>query len=526
VSTYSRPHLAVTEPIPCVSYARVSQAREEMISPDIQFEANRQWAASRNRVIVAEIVDPNATGRNFDRKIQQAIAMVEDGTAQEILVYKFSRFGRHRRGWELNYGRLEDVGGDLVSSTEEVDASTATGKLTRGVLKEIAAFESDRFSDQWKDTAAYRESIGLPHTATPRFGYRHHKCSFQEYTKGGHKIVHEKDKECQPGPNGEACREEYRIDPVTGPALRSMYEMYLSGSSLASIAAWCIDEAIPTTEGGNWYASTVADVLDAGFGAGYLQVGVKKPKKGARVNRSARPHGYVMGSQDPVIDEKQWPEYRARRLVMKGNASETRTRWPLSGITRCGRCGGGMTCTTGGPAGKQNIKGYIMRCMGMQNSLSCQGVWRATHIVETALMDALDAVADELEAEGRRVARTVRDQRSDRSLLRKRLEGELRTTERGKANLIDAIVAGAVSTTDAAAKRQELDEDIARIERSLARLEAPVKAWTPPEVRSLREDWTRLPNSTKREMVRLLVESITVHPDKSIDVMLAPALRG
>jgi hypothetical protein len=52
-----------------------------------------------------------------------------------------------------------------------------------------------------------------------------------------------------------------------------------------------------------------------------------------------------------------------------------------------------------------------------------------------------------------------------------------------------------------------------------------VKAWTPPQIRTLREDWPRLPLETRREMVRLLVESITVRADKTIDVALVPALR-
>jgi hypothetical protein len=35
---------------------------------------------------------------------------------------------------------LETAGGELVSATEEADATTGVGKSTRGILMELAAF--------------------------------------------------------------------------------------------------------------------------------------------------------------------------------------------------------------------------------------------------------------------------------------------------------------------------------------------------------------------------------------------------
>ena len=510
----------LSEPVNVVAYARVSHAREEMISPEIQLDSIRTWAAMRNRRIVAEIVDPNATGRNFDRRIQEAIQMVEAGTAEEIIVYKFSRFGRSRRGWELNFGRLEDVGGDLQSSTEEVDARTATGKLTRGVLKEIAAFESDRFSDRWKDTAHYREERGLPHTATPRFGYVHHRCTFQDITKGGWRIVHAKDPQCGPGPNGEPCKEKYRIDPATGPVLAKMYERYVAGASLQTIAEWLSKTGVPTTGGGKWRSTTVADILDSGWGAGYMQVGVQRTGD-PKTKRTQRPREWVRAAHKPVIKEDLWTAYRSRRIDQRGSASRRRQKWPMSGITRCGLCDGPMTCTTGrgGP-------GYIMRCVGMQDSKSCPGVWRVTRDVEKAFFAALDGLADELEAEGRRVARTLREQKSDQSALRRSIEADLRKVETRRRNLIEAVMNGALTLEMVTEQRAELDADEARLTTALVEAEVPPRAWTPPQIRSLRRDWARLPLEQRREMVRLVVDRIVAHPDKRIEVHLSKALAG
>lgn len=499
-----------------VGYERVSRARDEMESPEIQRRVNREWAARNGHTIVTEITDPDATGRNFNRDVQKAIAMVEDGQADGILVYKFSRFGRDNAGYQMNLGRILKVGGDLYSSTEEVDATTAAGALSRDMLIAIASFESNRFSEQWKDSQDLRLDRGLPHTGDPRFGYKHHKCRSQPVTATGWRIRNVKDPQCRP--HGD-CREEYRIDPETGPVLAEMYRRYINGQALVDIANWLIGEGVPTTRGGVWRASLVGDLLDSGFGAGWLRIG------GRGLPSDSNDVEFYQGAQEPVIKREEWGQYMARRRERRGNQSATRTKWPLSGITVCGRCGNGMTCTTGGPSGQQ-IRGYIMRCIKAQDSKTCKGVWRVTKDVEEALLNELDALAGELEAAGRRAARTVREQRTDQSARMRRIQADLKKAKDGRGRLMDALVAGVYTLDEVAEKRAELDKKVVALEAEMAGAAAPVRVWTPPQIRSLRQDWPRLPLDARREMVRLLVERIVVHPDKRIEVCLSPALTG
>ncbi|WP_167305953.1 recombinase family protein [Nocardioides euryhalodurans] len=487
-----------------------------MESPEIQRRVNREWAARLGHTLVTEVTDPDATGRNFNRDVQRAIEMVETGQADGILVYKFSRFGRDNAGFQMNLGRIIKAGGDLYSSTEEVDATTAAGALSRDMLAAIASFESNRFSEQWKDSQDLRLDRGLPHTGDPRFGYIHHKCRSQAVTAAGWRIRNAKDPECRP--HGD-CREEYRIDPETGPVLAEMYKRYIKGQSLVDIANWLIEEGVPTTRDGVWRASLVGDLLDSGFGAGRLRTGGRGLPSD---NNTVELH---QGAQEAVIKPKEWSQYMARRRDRRGNQSAVRMKWPLSGITVCGRCGNGMTCTTGGPSGQQ-IRGYIMRCIKAQDSKTCKGVWRVTRDVEEALLGELDALAAELEAAGRRAARTVREQRTDQSARMRRVQADLKKARDGRRRLMDALVAGVYTLDEVAEKRAELDQKVAALEVEMSGAEAPVRVWTPPQIRSLRQDWPRLPLDARREMVRLLVDKIIVHPDKRIEVFLSPALTG
>ncbi|WP_134765071.1 recombinase family protein [Nocardioides sp. 1609] len=500
-----------------VAYARVSRAREAMESPEIQLRSVREWCAQHGHTIVTEIVDPDATGRNFNRKVQAGIGMVEDGRADGIVVYKFSRFGRHNAGVQLNLGRILGAGGELYSSTEVVDATTAAGAFSRDMLIAVASFESNRFSEQWSDSQEYRIARGLPHTGDPRFGYVHHKCRSQPITAAGWLLKNEKDPDCHPGGD---CREEYRIDPVTGPVLAEMYRQYVDGSSLASIASRLIALGVPTTRNGQWRSSLVGDLMDSGFAAGFLRVG------GRGLPSEANDTELVAGAQDRLISEEEWSAYKARRARMRGNASSVRYRWPLSGITRCGLCGGPMTCTTGSPGGKKLVRGYIMRCVTAQDNRACRGVWRVTADVETALFDRLDVLASLLEEAGRAASRVAPAVRSEQENQRRRIEKKLAKVRADRGRLVDLATSGALPIIEVAAKRIRLDAEIVALEDAATVAGAPAKAWTAPQVRTLRKDWPTLGMDVRREMIRTLVESITVHRDKSILVRLVEPLEG
>ena len=105
--------------IPIIGYARVSTWREEMISVAIQISVVEEAAARKGRIVTEWIIDEDATGRNFKRKVMRAIEIVEDGERpeRELWSWKFSRFGRNRYGVAMNLARIEEAGPWNVAGT-------------------------------------------------------------------------------------------------------------------------------------------------------------------------------------------------------------------------------------------------------------------------------------------------------------------------------------------------------------------------------------------------------------------------
>jgi hypothetical protein len=165
-----------------VAYIRVSMAREGMISPELQMAAISEHCKRRGYRIVEVLEDLDLSGRFWRRRqVDAAICMLEDGEAEAIVVWRWSRVARNRLDWAVAVDRVEAAGGTLESATEPFDVSTSTGRFARGMLAEFAAYESDRLGDVWREVRAHRLSLGVPVNGMPQFGY----------TKdGGRYVVH------------------------------------------------------------------------------------------------------------------------------------------------------------------------------------------------------------------------------------------------------------------------------------------------------------------------------------------------
>jgi len=148
-----------------VGYVRVSteeQAREG-VSLEVQESKIRAWhelnGGGRELVLFR---DEARSGCRMDRKgLVAALAAAEAGGKGSALVaYSMSRVARSTTGMLETAERLEKAGCDLVSLTERIDTSSATGKMVFRLLAVLAEFERDLISDRTTAAMALKRSRG------------------------------------------------------------------------------------------------------------------------------------------------------------------------------------------------------------------------------------------------------------------------------------------------------------------------------------------------------------------------------
>lgn len=444
-----------------VLYLRQSVAREESISLELQETAGRAYAAQHGYDVIAVEADPGISGRTWNRPaVQRVMAMIEEKRADIIILWKWSRLSRSRLDWAVAADKVETAGGRIESATEAVDVSTSTGRLARGMLTEFAAFESERIGDTWKEAHARRISQGLPANGRPRFGYN--------YTRG----------------------EGFTPDPTTGPILASLYRRFISGETLRGLAIWLNQEGIKgatgySTKEGVWVSSSLAIVLDRGFGAGLIMS-----------------HGKALpGAHEPVITQAEWNEYQARREARRMTGKREATQYLLTGLVYCKECKGKMYGTQ-----TKHRPNHRYRCSNASMKRAHKVTSILGSLVNDAVLDWLKPMAQEITEQADQQPEIATTQESPLPALRRHLLKNQARLDSLTEKYIDEII----PKDSYERTRDTLIDERKRLEARIRAAEVVVAKPVASFVPGLVEHWDVLPMHAKRDLISRVVGKIFV----------------
>ncbi|WP_460871866.1 recombinase family protein, partial [Nocardioides pakistanensis] len=448
----------------------MSKERDGMVSPEVQRVAISDYCKARGYVLGGCLEGLDESGSRARSawwpRLEQAVAQVEAGAVDVVVVWKYSRVARNRLRWATAVDRVETAGGRIESATEQVDTTTSTGRFTRGMLAELQAFEAERIGEVWREVHARRVRSGRPATGREKYGYR--------YDRG---------------------QQLHVPDPVTGPVLAELYRRYVAGESIYQLVRWMNAHGHRTLDDGLWSDRSLRRVLDSGFASG----------------RFAHLGELVAGVHEPLIDDALWQAYLDARQSRRARPARVeRSQYLLSGLVRCGRCGGAMVA---GQYGARHEPKYRCRTGKEQGPEACTGGYVMASFVEGEVLAWLREVADEVEAVAG--ATSVADAR--KVTLRSEAERLAREVARVDEALQRLVVQRAespqlpASVFDAALG--ELGERRAGLVGALEEAQRAERAAVsdPAAVaRGLLEDWWTAPVEHRRELLRSLVDRVEV----------------
>jgi site-specific DNA recombinase len=269
----------------------------------------------------------------------------------------------------------------------------------------------------------------------------------------GYDIVHSVD------PAGKPVRGERRINQIEAFIVRRIFEEFAKGRSPRAIAGALNKEKIPGPAGRTWGPSTIYGNWRRGTGIlnNELYIGrlvwnrqqfIKDPNTGRRQARLNPETKWIVESvpQLRIVDDHLWKlvkerQRESRSRVMtedKGIRSERarRPRYLLSGLLRCGACGGGYS----------KISQSHYGCSTARNKGTCRNLLTLRRDeLEAKVLNGLrhqlmrpEMVRTFIEEFHREVNR----QASEQDLRHDRTKRDLEKTEREIRRLIEAIKAG------------------------------------------------------------------------------------
>lgn len=207
-----------------IGYCRVSTEEQGSggISLDAQEHALAEYAKARGWTVIP--MREIASGTTMAKRpvMQQALAMLDSGEAQAIMVTKLDRLSRSVIDAFQTMNRAEKRGWDLVILDMGLDTTTAIGKAMFGMAAVFAQLYRDQISENTKAALAQKRRQGI--------------------TLG-------------------------RPRKMPKDTIHRMRELRRQGKSYETIALTLNAEGIPGSQGGKWWKQSVAKAF-ARYGMG------------------------------------------------------------------------------------------------------------------------------------------------------------------------------------------------------------------------------------------------------------------
>ena len=289
-------------------YGRVStdaQAGDNHASLDTQEARAREYCASHGLRLAESFVDVQSGRRDDRSEYRRMVDSALAGGASVIVVQFLDRFGRNPREILRRYWDLEERGVRVVATDE--DLSEELMLLMRAGL---AGAESRRTSERVRSYMTSRASKGV-HFGRAPYGYRRMKVN---------DVV------------------TWEQEPEEARAVREMHRLAVQENfGHKRIADRLSEQGHPTRNGRPWAAYTVQHILTNEALAGTLVYG-KNPKPGNPQVELVRVDGFFPA----ILSAEEWTALEQRLQIRRGSprGSTHTSDYLLSGIVRCGHCGG------------------------------------------------------------------------------------------------------------------------------------------------------------------------------------------
>jgi site-specific DNA recombinase len=468
-------------------YCRVStkeQSSEDHYSLDNQEQRCRDYL-SMKRWRLHQMRKDVASGKNSERAgFQDLLTAIRNDQLDVVLVYRLDRLSRNVRDIYdfLDLIRERNVG--FVSVTEGFDTTTAMGRAMLGVSAVFAQLTREMISENTKDGLLRRAEAGLYTGNTAMlYGYSYDQ-------QKGLLVSHE----------------------TETPVLRQIFDWFTESKwGCVKITKMLNVRRIPSKTGGQWNATTVANILRNPVYCGQVRKGDK----------------IIAGQHEGIISQEQ---FDAAQAIIQSRAPlaprSHRSPHLLSGIVHCGICGRSFRSHTLTPKNAKGEKGKYLfyrhpNIVKMEKGM-CTPIAKSAPRLESAVVAKIREAAQS-DLLQQMALDEVRSRMGSNHVpvveLRDKLALELAQLADKFTQWADRLDSGKIDEEQfdqqnrrLLQRKQELQKQVAQLEQELAQeqtLEVNLS-----EVRQTLENfpqvWDALEHEEQQEMLRLLIEDLRV----------------
>ena len=299
------------------AYARVSSGKDAMLhSLSAQVSYYNNLIQNHPGWIFCGIyADEAVTGTKDSRdQFQKLLADCRAGMVDLVITKSISRFARNTVTLLQTVRELKNLGVDVYFEEQNIHSLSSDGELFLTILASYAQEESRSASENQKWRVRDKFRNGIPWSGTI-LGYRY-------------------------GTDG------YMIEPTEAETVRLIFESYLQGMGLVSIAKLLNAQSRTSRYGRPWGKSSIMRVLRNSTYTGNLLLQKTYSEnhltKRTRQNNGELPKYYIEDAHEAIIPLRQFnavQEEIQRRAKKHYPPNTTKKQYPFTGKLVCAGCG-------------------------------------------------------------------------------------------------------------------------------------------------------------------------------------------
>jgi site-specific DNA recombinase len=156
-----------------IGYIRVSteQQANEGVSLEAQKAKIENWCNANEYELVTVYVDAGISGKSMDKRtgLLDALKSLKKGMA--LVSYSLSRLARSTKDALAIGEMVAKKKADMVSLTEQIDTTTAAGKMMFQMLSVLAEFERNLVAERTTNALQHKKATGQKYTNQTPYGF-------------------------------------------------------------------------------------------------------------------------------------------------------------------------------------------------------------------------------------------------------------------------------------------------------------------------------------------------------------------
>ncbi|MBF0412876.1 MAG: recombinase family protein [Desulfamplus sp.] len=450
-------------------YIRVStELQVDKDSLTTQAERLKTYCKQTGYQIVRIYKDAGLSAKNTNRPaLTELMHDIESGQIDVVLVTKLDRITRSIRDLcqLMDFFASHQV--HFTSLSESIDTKTAMGRFFYQLLGLLAQLEREVTAERVATDMRHRAEKGKWTGGVVPFGYTTQSLAIK---KAKQKDTNQKDTFEQVVNNYPDAKKLY-IDPDEAETIRWIFEKYIENNSVRKVAILLNSKGIKTRQGELWPQTTIHRILKSPIYIGKTYYGKRKtdPVSNKLVKQEESSWTIVEAEHEPIISEDVFNKIQELLSSNAQKPTKTGRTYLLSGLLKCGLCGGGMNGYTFTKKGEEKSYSYY-KCWNklQKGDVACKGLSIPAIALENFIVDQLKQLSENHEflSDKQKIIIELKEnfKKQDTTKEVQQLEETIVSLKAKLNNLLDKLEDGLIEDEDFKPRYKKIKSDIKVLE--------------------------------------------------------------